>query len=84
LVVNFEALIERIRQRFGEEAVRRVLEGVEEAVRRDPKLTRFGALLVVAGELGYLRSEGDARSSLRIGELVGGLRSVAVAGGSSD
>ncbi len=80
MVVNFEAVIERIRQRFGEEAVRRVLEGVEEAVRRDPKLTRFGALLVVAGELGYLRSEGDARSSLRIGELVGGLRSVAVAG----
>ncbi len=80
MVVNFEALIERIRQRFGEEAVRRVLEGVEEAVRRDPKLTRFGALLVVAGELGYLRSEGDARPSLRIGELVGGLRSVAVAG----
>ncbi len=78
--VGFEAVIERIRRRFGEEAVRRVLEGVEEAVRRDPKLTRFGALLVVAGELGYLRSEGEVRTSLRIGELVGGLRSVSVTG----
>jgi hypothetical protein len=80
LVVGFEALVERIRQRFGEGAVRRVLEGVEEAIRKDPKLTRFGALLLVAGELGYLRSEGDARPSLRIGELVGGLRSVSVTG----
>jgi hypothetical protein len=80
LVVGFEALVERIRQRFGEDAVRKVLEGVEEAIRKDPKLTRFGALLLVAGELGYLRSEGDARPSLRIGELVGGLRSVSVTG----
>ena len=51
MVVGFEALVERIRQRFGEDAVRRVLEGVEEAIRKDPKLTRFGALLLVAGEL---------------------------------
>lgn len=78
--VSFDAIVERIRQRHGEEAVRRVLEGVEEAVRRDPRLTRFGALLMVAGELGYLRSEGDVRPSLRIGELVGGLRSVSVVG----
>jgi hypothetical protein len=49
LVVGFEALVERIRQRFGEDAVRKVLEGVEEAIRKDPKLTRFGALLLVAG-----------------------------------
>jgi len=80
LGVSFDAIVERIRQRHGEDAVRRVLEGVEEAIKRDPRLTRFGALLLVANELGYLRSEVGLRSSLRIGELVGGLRSVSVVG----
>ncbi|MEN3048086.1 MAG: hypothetical protein ABDH63_04830 [Candidatus Caldarchaeales archaeon] len=77
-MLDFEALLDRIRARHGEEAVRRVLERVEAEVSRDPKLTRLGALLLVAGEMGYLSREGEDRDSLRLADLVGGLRGMTV------
>lgn len=77
-MLDFEALLGRIRARFGEETARRVLERVEAEVSRDPKLTRLGALLLVAGEMGYLAGDGEIRDSARLADLVGGLRGMTV------
>ncbi|MDW8042374.1 MAG: hypothetical protein RMJ75_06215 [Nitrososphaerota archaeon] len=77
-MLDFEAIVERIRERFGEDAARQVLERVEAEISRDAKLTRLGALLLVAGELGYLGKAGDEQALLRLGNLVGGLRGITV------
>ncbi|MEM2085404.1 MAG: hypothetical protein QXW60_06060 [Nitrososphaerota archaeon] len=73
---DYEDLLRRVLKIIGEDRREEVEEEVERRMVEDPRLTRLGALYVVAGELGVFESLRRGVSTVALSKLVGGLGSV--------
>lgn len=66
----------RVLRLVGEERREEIEVEVERRVAEDPRLTRLGALYIVAGELGLFEGLKQGSSTVALSKLVGGLGSV--------
>ncbi|MCS7145880.1 MAG: hypothetical protein RMJ28_05015 [Nitrososphaerota archaeon] len=73
---DYEELLRRVLRLVGEERREEIEGEVERRMMEDPRLTRLGALYVVAGELGVFERLEKGLSSVPLAKLVGGLGSV--------
>lgn len=73
---DYEALLRRVLSLVGEERREEIEVEVERRVAEDPRLTRLGALYIVAGELGLFEGLKQGSSTVALSKLVGGLGSV--------
>lgn len=73
---DYEELLRRVLRVVGEERREEVEGEVERRIAEDPRLTRLGALYVVAGELGIFENLKQSVSTVVLSKLVGGLGSV--------
>ncbi|GBC71746.1 hypothetical protein HRbin02_01534 [Candidatus Calditenuaceae archaeon HR02] len=73
---DYEALLRRVLSLVGEDRREEIEVEVERRVAEDPRLTRLGALYIVAGELGVFEGIKQGSSTVALSKLVGGLGSV--------
>jgi hypothetical protein len=73
---DYEALLRRVLSLVGEDKREEIEVEVERRVSEDPRLTRLGALYIVAGELGLFEGLRQGSSTVALSKLVGGLGSV--------
>jgi len=76
LMREYEELLRRLLRVIGEERRGEVEDEVERRIAEDPRLTRLGALYIVAGELGFFEKAERSPSIVPLAKLVGGLASV--------
>lgn len=73
---DYEELLTKVLRIVGEERRSEIEEEVERRISEDPRLTRLGALYMVAGELGLFGESSRGPPLVPLGKLVGGLGSV--------
>jgi hypothetical protein len=70
---DYEELLTKVLRIVGEERRSEIEEEVERRISEDPRLTRLGALYMVAGELGLFGESSRGPPVVPLGKLVGGL-----------
>jgi len=75
---DYEELLRRVLRIVGDERRAEIEEEVEKRIAEDPRLTRLGALYIVASDMGVFNEARQAPPVVPLGKLVGGLGSVNV------
>lgn len=75
---SYDELLSRILSRIGEDKRAEIEEAVERLITEDPRLTRLGALFIIADEQGVFNESVQPEYFIPISKLVGGLSSVNV------